>query len=126
MKIYLCTVLFFQNAVQPGWPSNRQMFVPSWQQLPAQRTFQQSVIPETESWGRPLVLERAALLPEQSAVIPVVGLAFHFVNFGTSSLLGSWHNLALKWCDSLPDIIADANIKRLSMKQFLILCDLFM
>lgn len=63
-----------QNAVQPGWPTNRQMFVPSWQQLPAQRTFQQSVIPETESWGRPLVLERAALLPEQSAVIPVVSV----------------------------------------------------
>lgn len=63
--------MLLTNAVQPGWPSNRQMFVPSWQQLPAQRTFQQSVIPETESWGRPLVLERAALLPEQSTVIPV-------------------------------------------------------
>lgn len=56
------------------------MFVPSWQQLPAQRTFQQSVIPETESWGRPLVLERTALLPEQSAVIPVVCSLFYFLS----------------------------------------------
>ncbi|KAG8196742.1 hypothetical protein JTE90_014476 [Oedothorax gibbosus] len=63
--------MLFANAVQPDWSSNRQMFVPSWQQISATRTFQQPVIPEAETWGRPLVLERAALLPEQPSLIPV-------------------------------------------------------
>ncbi|XP_035212726.1 homeodomain-interacting protein kinase 2-like isoform X2 [Stegodyphus dumicola] len=64
-------MLLTNATVQPGWHSSRQMFVPSWQQLPTQRTFQQPVISETESWARPLVLERATLLPEQPTVIPV-------------------------------------------------------
>lgn len=63
--------MLLTNAVQSSWPANRQMFVPSWQQLPAQRAIQQPVIPDTEPWSRSLVLERAALLPEQPAVIPV-------------------------------------------------------
>ncbi|GFY67681.1 homeodomain-interacting protein kinase 2 [Trichonephila inaurata madagascariensis] len=59
--------MLFTNTLQPEWPGNRQMFVPSWQPRP----FQQPVIPETETWGRPLVLERATLLPEQPSLIPV-------------------------------------------------------
>ncbi|XP_015913642.1 homeodomain-interacting protein kinase 2 isoform X2 [Parasteatoda tepidariorum] len=63
--------MLFTNAVQPDWTGNRQMFVNSWQQIPATRTFQQPVIPEPETWGRQLVLERTALLPEQPSLIPV-------------------------------------------------------
>ncbi|GIY82682.1 homeodomain-interacting protein kinase 2 [Caerostris extrusa] len=55
------------NTLQPEWPANRQMLVPSWQPRP----FQQPVIPEAETWSRPLVLERATLLPEQPSIIPV-------------------------------------------------------
>ncbi|XP_013787996.1 homeodomain-interacting protein kinase 2-like, partial [Limulus polyphemus] len=63
--------MLLTNAVQSGWGANRQMFVPSWQQLPTQRTIQQQVLSDSEVWSRSLVLERAALLPEQAAVIPV-------------------------------------------------------
>ncbi|XP_035233747.1 homeodomain-interacting protein kinase 2-like isoform X1 [Stegodyphus dumicola] len=47
------------------------MFVPSWQQLPSQRTIQQPLLSDSESWSRSLVLERATLLPDQPAIIPV-------------------------------------------------------
>ncbi|XP_076335335.1 uncharacterized protein LOC143238727 isoform X4 [Tachypleus tridentatus] len=63
--------MLLTNAVQSSWGANRQMFVPSWQQLPTQRTIQQQVLSDSEVWSRSLVLERAALLPEQAAVIPV-------------------------------------------------------
>ncbi|GIX90762.1 homeodomain-interacting protein kinase 2 [Caerostris darwini] len=59
--------MLFANTLQPEWPANRQMLVPSWQPRP----FQQPVIPEAETWSRPLVLERATLLPEQPSIIPV-------------------------------------------------------
>lgn len=64
--------LLFQNAVQSGWPASRQMFVPSWQQIPSQRAIQQPLLSDADSWSRSLVLERAALLSDQPAVIPVV------------------------------------------------------
>lgn len=60
--------MLLTNAVQSRWPGSRQMFVPTWQ---GQRPLQQSLIADPESWSRSLVLERAALLPEQTAIIPV-------------------------------------------------------
>ncbi|XP_067121428.1 homeodomain-interacting protein kinase 2 isoform X4 [Centruroides vittatus] len=62
--------MLLTNAVQSSWPPNRQMFLPSWQQIPTQRAIQQPILPDSEPWSRPLVLERA-LLPDQPAVIPV-------------------------------------------------------
>ncbi|GBM88826.1 Homeodomain-interacting protein kinase 2 [Araneus ventricosus] len=96
--------MLFANALQPEWPGNRQMFVPSWQPRP----FQQPVIPEAETWGRPLVLERAALLPEQPSLIPVevhdtAAVYSHLrENNQLNSLLppqgsGSTSNLAQPW-----------------------------
>ncbi|KAG8186764.1 hypothetical protein JTE90_010658 [Oedothorax gibbosus] len=63
--------MLLTNAVQSGWPTSRQMFVPSWQQIPSQRAIQQPLLPDADSWSRSLVLERAALLSDQPAVIPV-------------------------------------------------------
>ncbi|XP_076310656.1 homeodomain-interacting protein kinase 2-like isoform X3 [Tachypleus tridentatus] len=63
--------MLLTNAVQSGWTANRQMFVPSWQQLPTQRSIQQQVLSDSEVWNRSLVLEQAALLPQQPAIIPV-------------------------------------------------------
>ncbi|KAF8796478.1 Homeodomain-interacting protein kinase 2 like protein [Argiope bruennichi] len=63
--------MLLTNAVQSGWPTSRQMFVPSWQQLPTQRAIQQPLLSDSDSWSRSLVLERAALLSDQPAVIPV-------------------------------------------------------
>ncbi|GFQ89376.1 homeodomain-interacting protein kinase 2 [Trichonephila clavata] len=63
--------MLLTSAVQSGWPTSRQMFVPSWQQLPTQRAIQQPLLSDSESWSRSLVLERAALLSDQPAVIPV-------------------------------------------------------
>ncbi|KAF8786985.1 homeodomain-interacting protein kinase 2-like isoform X1 [Argiope bruennichi] len=96
--------MLFANALQPEWPGNRQMFVPSWQPRP----FQQPVIPEAETWGRPLVLERAALLPEQPSLIPVevhdTAAVYNHLreNNQLNSLLppqssGSTSNLAQPW-----------------------------
>ncbi|XP_071040521.1 homeodomain-interacting protein kinase 2 [Parasteatoda tepidariorum] len=63
--------MLLTNAIQSGWPTSRQMFVPSWQQLPSQRAIQQPLLSDSETWSRSLVLERAALLSDQPAVIPV-------------------------------------------------------
>ncbi|XP_054712289.1 homeodomain-interacting protein kinase 2-like [Uloborus diversus] len=62
--------MLLTNAVQSGWPTSRQMYVP-WQQLSSQRAIQQPLLSDSDSWSRSLVLERAALLPDQPAVIPV-------------------------------------------------------
>ena len=65
-------------AVQSGWAPNRQMFaaVPTWQQFSttAGGRIQQptaAVLSESDAWSRSLVLERTALLPEQTAVLPM-------------------------------------------------------
>lgn len=84
--------MLLTNAVQSSWPTsgNRQMFVPSWQ--PAQRaTIQQPVLSEADPWARSLVLERAPLIPEQPAVVPVElhdsSVYEHFRERGVNGLL---------------------------------------
>lgn len=68
-------ILLTNAAVQSAWPTNRQMFaVPGWQQFSANNRIQQptaSVLSDSDAWSRSLVLERAAMLPEQPAVIPL-------------------------------------------------------
>ena len=71
-------MLLTNAAVQSGWPTNRQMFaaVPTWQQFSttAGGRIQQptaAVLSDTDAWNRSLVLERTALLPEQTAVLPM-------------------------------------------------------
>lgn len=72
--------MLLTNAVQASWPppsisSNRQMFVPSWQQIHTQRApLPQPVltdISQSEAWRRPLLVDGATLLSDQQAVFPV-------------------------------------------------------
>ena len=56
--------IFLQNAPVTSWPSQRQVLVPSWQQLPGLAS---QGIPE--SWRRPLVIDN---LDSASTVIPMV------------------------------------------------------
>uniref|UniRef100_T1JHT3 non-specific serine/threonine protein kinase n=1 Tax=Strigamia maritima TaxID=126957 RepID=T1JHT3_STRMM len=59
--------MLLTNAVQSNWPGNRQVFVPSWQQLPPQRTaaLQQPVLTTDDAWRRSLLVDGTALLQEQ-------------------------------------------------------------
>ncbi|KAF6216142.1 hypothetical protein GE061_000481 [Apolygus lucorum] len=53
------------SMVEPSWPTNRQMtMVPSWQGITAQHSIQQQMIPG-QDWGRPLLVQSAALIQEQ-------------------------------------------------------------
>lgn len=69
--------MLLTNAVQTSWPpaANRQMFVPSWQQIHTQRAqLQQPVLPDglqTDTWRRSLLVDGATLLSEQPTVFPV-------------------------------------------------------
>lgn len=71
-------MLLTNAAVQSGWSSNRQMFaaVPTWQQFSTTSNgrLQQptaAVLSDSDAWSRSLVLERTAILPEQTAVLPM-------------------------------------------------------
>jgi serine/threonine protein kinase len=71
-------MLLTNAAVQSGWPTNRQMFaaVPTWQQFSTATggRIQQptaAVLSETDAWSRSLVLERTAIIPDQTAVLPM-------------------------------------------------------
>jgi homeodomain interacting protein kinase len=72
-------MLLTNAAVQSGWPTNRQMFaaVPTtWQQFStaAGGRMQQptaAVLSDSDAWSRSLVLERTAILPDQTAVLPM-------------------------------------------------------
>lgn len=59
------------SMVEPSsvsWASNRQMaMVPSWQGIAAQHSIQQPMLPPQE-WGRPLLVQSAALIQEQRPV----------------------------------------------------------
>ncbi|KAL1110272.1 hypothetical protein AAG570_008349, partial [Ranatra chinensis] len=59
------------SMVEPNsvsWAGNRQMaMVPSWQGIAAQHSIQQPMIPGQE-WGRPLLVQSAALIQEQRPV----------------------------------------------------------
>ena len=80
--LYLCSFVFaFQNAPITSWSSQRQVLVPSWQQLPGLSTHrpaavQQHIVPETltstavpDSWRRSLMVEN---FDQSSAVFPMV------------------------------------------------------
>ena len=65
-------------AVQSSWAPNRQMFaaVPTWQQFSTTTggRLQQptaAVLSESDAWSRQLMLDRTAILPEQTAVLPM-------------------------------------------------------
>lgn len=66
--------MLLTNAVQTSWPTtNRQMaIVPSWQQLPPQHAaIQQPLLSDAGEWGRPLIVDSAAILQEQRPVFGV-------------------------------------------------------
>ncbi|PSN29452.1 hypothetical protein C0J52_24770 [Blattella germanica] len=61
-----------QNAVQTSWPGNRQMVVPSWQQIPPQHAaIQQPLLSDAGDWGRPLIVDSSTILQEHRPVFPV-------------------------------------------------------
>lgn len=75
--------LFFQNGPITSWPSQRQVLVPSWQQLPnvtSQRPVQQPMVAtETlasqgmaDSWRRSLMVDN---FDQGSSIIPMVSAA---------------------------------------------------
>ncbi|XP_073999472.1 homeodomain-interacting protein kinase 2-like isoform X2 [Rhodnius prolixus] len=54
------------SMVEPSWASNRQMtMVPSWQGITAQHSIQQPML-TGQDWGRPLLVQSAALIQEQT------------------------------------------------------------
>nr|CAD7581475.1 unnamed protein product [Timema californicum] len=57
--------MLLTNAVQTSWPANRQMVVPSWQQIPPQQ------LSDAGDWGRPLLVDSGAILQEHRPVFPV-------------------------------------------------------
>ncbi|XP_014249376.1 homeodomain-interacting protein kinase 2 isoform X2 [Cimex lectularius] len=53
------------SMVEPSWAGNRQMaMVPSWQGIATQHSIQQPMLPGQE-WGRPLLVQSAALIQDQ-------------------------------------------------------------
>ncbi|XP_066998883.2 homeodomain-interacting protein kinase 2 [Anabrus simplex] len=64
--------MLLTNAVQTSWPGNRQMVVPSWQQLPPQHAaIQQPLLSDAGDWGRPLLVDSSTILQEHRPVFPV-------------------------------------------------------
>lgn len=60
--------------VEPSWASNRQMtMVPSWQGITAQHSIQQPML-TGQDWGRPLLVQSAALIQVSKSLVFVPSL----------------------------------------------------
>lgn len=97
--------MLLTNAVQTSWPGNRQMVVPSWQQIPPQHAaIQQPLLSDAGDWGRPLIVDSSTILQEHRPVFPVdvatevydPSLVDHHSNHHSSAAVvnasGSWTN----------------------------------
>ncbi|XP_021942951.1 homeodomain-interacting protein kinase 2 isoform X4 [Zootermopsis nevadensis] len=97
--------MLLTNAVQTTWPGNRQMVVPSWQQIPPQHAaIQQPLLSDAGDWGRPLIVDSGTILQEHRPVFPVdvaaevydPSLVDHHSNHHPSAAVvnasGSWAN----------------------------------
>lgn len=105
LQFVISNAVLLQNAVQTSWPGNRQMVVPSWQQIPPQHAaIQQPLLSDAGDWGRPLIVDSSTILQEHRPVFPVdvaaevydPSLVDHHSNHHSSATVvnasGSWTN----------------------------------